>query len=211
MPSVRTIVKDFHHGSVVGVRQPILARGGEAVDIPLAEGRSVATCEDPALVSVTAVAPVLLDIDASSHVAANAMYLFFKDATTTVTTLTRAIRVAVGGNYAGCLYSVYHAGRGVFKCCHTARPLDPNTNLGDDTYVQRLSTFAFERQWSLVHQVPTVGCQGVAGYNGVFIVTRVHYNINPVEVRTIRLSLDRQMMVVAHHRVITPVQAGMGL
>lgn len=139
------------------------------------------------------------------RVNANAFYLLFEEGKSTLATLTRAHRIVIGGGYSGCLYSVYHTGRGDYKCIHTARPGGPNA----DTYVQALRLYARDQRWTLIHEVPTVtdGVSGV-GINGcvtTFLATRVSYTTNPRPiVRTVRLRQDSQGNSVDRHRWETP-------
>jgi len=136
---------------------------------------------------------------------ANAFYLFFEDAWSTVATLTRQHRIVVGGGYSGCLYSVYHAGAGVYKCIHTARPSGTMSN----EYVAGIRAYAAAQRWTLIHEIPTItdATSGV-GINGcvtTLLATRVSYTVQPnAVVRSVRLRQDNQGRSVGQHRWETP-------
>lgn len=135
----------------------------------------------------------------------NAYYLGFVDGMSTIATLTRHHRIVVGGGYSGCLYSVYHDGRGSYKCVHTARPGGANA----DTYVGLLRAYAATNGWTLVHEIPTVtdavSGVGINGCRTTFLATRVSYTINPRPVvRTVRLRQDSQGNSVHQARWETP-------
>jgi hypothetical protein len=141
----------------------------------------------------------------ATRVAANAFYLGFVDGKSTVATLTRAHRIVVGGGYSGCLYSVYHAGAGVYKCVHTARP----NNAFMEAYVEGLQLYAQSMRWTLVHAIPTrndgISGAGIGGCVTTFLATRVSYTVNPNPiVRTVRLRQDAQGNSVHQDRWETP-------
>jgi hypothetical protein len=141
---------------------------------------------------------LVIDVEAADYPAANGFVLFFEDAWSTVATITRAHRIVGGGGYSGCMYSVYNAGGGQFKCFHTARPGGVNA----DTYLNYLRVYAAAQNWQLIHEVPTVGV--TAPGQTVFTLTRVSYTVNPVKVRTVRLVLNQQGMSVRRDRWNTP-------
>ena len=135
---------------------------------------------------------------------ADGHYLWFEDGWSTVATLTRNQPIVVGGGYSGCLYSVYHAGAGVYKCVHTARP----SGVDSETFVGGLRAYAQDQGWTLVHEVTTVTeADNGIGINGcvtTFLATRVDYTINPSPmVRTVRLRQDNLGDSVGQHRYET--------
>lgn len=141
----------------------------------------------------------------STTAAGNAFCLFFQDQWSTLATITRDQRIVAGGGYSGCLYSVYDAGGGVYKCIHTARP----SGTMADEYVKGLRKYAADKRWTLIHEVPTVAdAQGGAGVNGcvtTYLVTRVSYTVNPKPiVRTVRLRHDNMGYCVRADRWDTP-------
>lgn len=142
---------------------------------------------------------------ASTVLAGNAFCLFFEDQWSTLATVTRDQRVVAGGGYSGCLYSVYDAGGGAYKCIHTARP----SGTMADEYVKGLRRYAADKRWTLIHEVPTVAdAQGGAGVNGcvtTYLVTRVDYTVVPKPtVSTVRLRHDNQGNSVRADRWDTP-------
>ena len=142
---------------------------------------------------------------AAPKMTANSVYLFFEDDWSTLATLTRSHRIAAGGGYSGCLYSVYNAGGGEFKCIHTARPNGANADL----FVTGIRAYAADKRWTLVHEIPTVAdALGGAGVNGcvtTFLVTDVNYTSVPnPTVRTVRLRQNAQGRSVGQDKWETP-------
>jgi hypothetical protein len=136
---------------------------------------------------------------------ANGFHLAFDEDWSTVATLTRQHRIVVGGGYSGCLYSVYHDGHGNYKCVHTARP----AGVRSDAFVVGIRTYARDRRWTLVHEVPTVADgtsgAGIGGCVTTFLATRVSYTTAPTPiVRTVRLRQDAQGRSVHQDRFETP-------
>jgi hypothetical protein len=130
----------------------------------------------------------------------NGFCLYFEENWSTVATLTRDHCIAVGAGYSGCLYSVYDAGHGVFKCVHTARPGGGAFSASPDHYVVGLQRYALDRNWNLVQAVPTVGLVGQNGCVGVLIMTRISYDHPVPIVRTVRLQRDANLNSVGRAR-----------
>lgn len=198
MPTIRTIINDLYNNHSMGIgRKCDTSNAKEAL---LSDEYYVKKRRCPVTVSFGDAPNFRVNSDPVAHNAANGFYLYYRDRWSTVATITRARRIVLGGDYSGCLYSVYKAGRGVFKCIHTYR-----SSQDGDYYVDKLRTYAANQGWTLVHEVPTVGAIGVGGCTSTFIVTRVSYTVkpNPI-VRTIRLRLNNQGLSVARDRWDTP-------
>ncbi len=204
MPLSRIIVSDLYQNRVRGFgAKP--DQGGAARDVVLPGMSHIKEFYDPVTISVTANVPARLSCVPAPLATANGMYLHYDADYSTVVSLTRPQRVVASGNYSGCLYSVYYAGGGVFKCVHTSRPLNETTNLGDEKYVKALREYAIiQMNWILIQEIPTRGLHGVGGCESVGFVTRVSYNINPVVVRTVRLAYDSNGLSVQRDRWETP-------
>jgi hypothetical protein len=203
--AIRTIVSDLYHNRVRGVGPGfgLLASKGEKEWGVLSDNHHIERKASPAkfLLDMKNFS-LVVDVDSADNNAANGSVLFFEENLTTVATINRDRRIVGGGGYSGCLYSVYRVGNGEYKCFHTARPGGVGVN--SDQYVNLLRSYAAAQNWILIHEVPTVGEATVGGCVTVFILTRVSYTINPVMVRTVRLSLDAQGMSVRRQRWNTP-------
>ncbi len=209
MPSVRTVVSDIYHRNVNGFG---IAPANEPIGITLSDREHIEEMSDPTILGFGAgVVPRLTFAPVGPGVVANAKVLHYKDHWSTTATANRDCRIVVSRDYRGCLYSVYYTGKGNFVCVHTSRPLSAPTDRADirvgvDHYVVLLLRYALDRDWKLVHQVPTAGVaaqQGLQGINGFGFVTRIHSNINPVEVRTVRVAYDAQSLFLARDRFYT--------
>jgi hypothetical protein len=152
---------------------------------------------------------------ANLHDRSRGRWLYYDANWTTFATANRDCKIVAGRHYRGCLYSVYHTGNGNFVCTHTSRSL-PSTDplatgdalLGVNHWVVGLKRYALDRNWDLVHEIPTAGAaNGVAGVDNIGFVTRIMYNLNPVEVRTVRVLFNNMGLFIVghHHRVDTPV------
>lgn len=200
MPSIRTVVSDLYHNRVKGV-------GGGFTSVSTGVIRESATLSAPLNVSQNA-QPVrfsfglnsnfsmLIDVDKKDYAEANGFALMFEDGKSTLATINRAHRIVAGGGYSGCMYSVYSAGLGNYKCIHTARPGGANP----DRYLVQLRQYAAAQNWNLIHEIPTAGLAGNNGCVTTFFLTRVSYNVHPVMVRTVRLQLDARGVSVGRHR-----------
>jgi hypothetical protein len=190
MPTLRTVIRDLYHNEVRGVGGGFNMLGTRVIPEygTLSGADHVKQYASPAHFSFgMRDFKYIIDVDPADYPQANGFALFFDDGWSTLATLTRAQRIAGGGGYSGCLYSVYNVGNGQFKCVHTARP-----NAADpDVYVNQLRNYAHAQHWVLVHEVPTIGGVGVNGCVTTFLMTRISYTLNPVRVRTVRLRLDR--------------------
>jgi len=138
----------------------------------------------------------VLEAAAKNYGEANGFILNFEDGKSTLATLTRTHRIVAGGGYSGCIYSVYSAGHGKYKCIHTARPAGANPA----QYINQLHQYAAQQHWQLIHEIPTAGLAGNNGCVTTFFLTRVSYNINPVMVRTVRLQLNSRGISVGRDR-----------
>jgi hypothetical protein len=204
--TVKTMISDLFHRRSLGFRGVgnVNAAAFEQ-QADLHRSLHVQEYATPVTASVDPAPEFYFRVARSALNAANAFYLGFVDAKSTVATLTRAQRVVVGGGYSGCLYSVYHAGAGVYKCVHTARP---NTAFAE-AYVEGLRLYAQSMRWTLVHEIPTrndgVSGAGIGGCVTTFLATRVSYTVAPqAVVRTVRLRQDANGNSVRQDRWETP-------
>jgi hypothetical protein len=210
MPTLRTIITDLHNRTAMGIG--MTCQGGGEQSATLSDGHFVTELATPVTVSFGAAPNYRVTFTAGARNATNGYYLFYQDGWSTVATLTRVHRIGASGDFAGCLYSVYHDGTGRYKCVHTSRPSGSKS----ETYVKHLRKYAADQGWTLVHEIPTTGGlptkrffgrnrPGVPGCQGTFIVTRVSYTVAPKPiVRTIRLRLNNQNLSVAQDRWDTP-------
>jgi hypothetical protein len=208
MVTIRTMISDLYHNhsrGVQGVGYLAATRiiQEQAVLSPTHRVKEFAT---PITLAVGGGPDNIISVDHADMNTAMGFALFFEDARSTIATLTRAHRIVVGGGYSGCLYSVYHAGRGVYICVHTARPADGRD---PDRYVFALREYADDQRWTLVHEVPTrndgVSGPGINGCVTTFLATRVSYTVQPKPVvRTVRLRQDNQGLSVGWDRWETP-------
>jgi hypothetical protein len=202
VPDIRTIVSDLFHNRA----RRVLGMGTLGAQGP----QLVATLSDfyrvteaATAISTTVGGPPDNSISVvAAPLNGNGFGLFFQEDWSTVATLTRTHRTVLGGGYSGCLYSVYFAGAGVYKCVHTARP----NGATSDAFVAGIRGYAADRGWRLVHEIRTVtdefdGGAGVGGCVTTFFVTRVSYTIAPTPiVRTVRLRQDAQGYSVSRRR-----------
>lgn len=203
---VRTMISDLYHNRSRGFRGVGLL--GTVAPLQTATLNGMFRVEQQATPITVTVGPGpdnFFNVVNAPLNTANAFYLFFHDAWSTVATITRQHRIAVGGGYSGCLYSVYHAGGGVYKCVHTARP----SGTMSDEYVRGIRAYAAAQRWTLIHEVPTISdAHSGIGINGcvtTFLATRVSYTVQPnPTVRTVRLRQDSQGRSVGQFRVETP-------
>jgi len=198
MTSVRTMISDLYRNRAkVGSGVCYVGTGVPLQTTTLSNFHRVAQRATPITFAPGAAPDHLFTMARADLAAANAFYLFFEDGWSTVATLNRAHRVVVGGGYSGCLYSVYNAGGGDFKCVHTARPSGPHA----DSCVDGIRLYARDQGWTLVHEVPTVGAAGVGGCVTTFLATRVSYSVMPnPKVRTVRLRQNMLGRSVAQDR-----------
>ncbi len=206
MPSVRTIITDLYtNASKRMLGAGYLGSVQRLQTTTLSEFYRVTEAATPILVTVGDGPDHNFNMASSTLTAGNGFYLFFEDGWSTVATLTRQQRIVAGGGYSGCLYSVYDAGGGVYKCIHTARP----NGAMSDAYVAGIRGYAADQRWRLIHEVPTIAdAHGGAGVNGcvtTFLVTRVSYTVQPKPVvRTVRLRHNVQGYSVGRDRWDTP-------
>jgi hypothetical protein len=188
LPSLRTCISDLYHNRSKRVLGwPEMHRRSESYQDPtLSDAEYVKEFSHPIWLNMEDGPNFDIDMVPADRDTANGMCLFYSEGWSTVATLTRSHRIAVGGGYSGCLYSVYDAGGGVYKCVHTARPGDARP----ERYVVGLQRYALDHNWNLVHAVPTVGLNGHNGCTGIIIVTRISYNQPTPVVRTVRLERD---------------------
>lgn len=206
MPSVRTIITDLYSNTskrILGVGT--LGTIQRLQCATLSPFFRVVEGAHPIVITAGGAPDFNFNMAASNLGAAKGFYLFFEDSWSTVATLTRPQRIVAGGGYSGCLYSVYDAGGGTYKCVHTARP----SGAMSDTFVAGIRGYAAAQGWRLVHEVPTVAdANGGAGVNGcvtTFLVTRVSYTVTPKPVvRTVRLRQNAQGYTVRADRWDTP-------
>lgn len=200
--TLKTVVSDLYHNRAKGVGGGFGELGARAIseEAVISAPHHLKTLAQPAIFSFNMKNfSFVIDVTRSTKPASNGSALFFEDGQSTMATITRAHRIVGGGGYSGCMYSVYKAPGGEFKCVHTARPSGANA----DKYLNELRTYAGLQGWTLVHEVPTVGLID-GNCTTVFCLTRVSYTINPVVVRTVRLGLDRTGFSVTRHRWNTP-------
>jgi len=132
--------------------------------------------------------------DVPDYRTAHGFYLYYAPGWSTVATLTRAHCAVAAGGFSGCLYSVYKAGNGEYKCVHTDRP----GNEYSEAFVKGIHSYAERMRWQLLYEVPTAGLQGVNGCTAVWFVSQVDYTIQPEPiVWTVRLQLDKANLSVA--------------
>jgi hypothetical protein len=140
-------------------------------------------------------------------------WMYYDANCTTFAVANRDCKIVAGRHYRGCLYSVYYTGKGNFVCTHTSRSL-PSTDsraagdalVGVDHWVVGLRRYAIDRNWEVIQEIPTAGAAGgMAGVDNIGFVTRIMYNINPMEVRTVRVLFNNMGSFIGHHRVDTPV------
>lgn len=202
MPEVRTVVSDLYHRRIQGIRKNLFARGATHATV-ISLDYKIQYANTPVSVALDGNAPsIFLNAPPTADGGvSNGKYLFFEDGWSTVSDLTRTHRIVVGGDYAGCLYTVFDAGGGTYKCIHTARPGGKNV----ETAVTLMAKYAMTQGWRLVHQVPTKGLVGANGCDLVYIVTRVSYTVAPKPVvRTARVQLNQQSMIVGCDRFQDP-------
>jgi hypothetical protein len=206
--TIQTMISDLFSNRSRGVRGLTWVAGQGALEEgatlhPTYRVREAAT---PITLAVGGAPEFFFNADRAPKQTANGYCLCFEDKWSTVAMLTREHRIVVGGGYSGCLYSVYHAGGGVYMCVHTARPSD---GLNADRYVALLRHYAQDQGWTLVHEVPTAndGVSG-AGINGCVttsFATRVGYTVWPnTVVQTVRLRENAQGLSVRRDRWETP-------
>ena len=201
-PTIRTVVSDLYHNRAKGVGGGfgMLATRVISDDRDISTSHHLKTLNEPAKFSYGMKNfAFVIDVDRATKQTANGAALYFQDGHSTMATITRDQRIVAGGGYSGCMYSVYKAAGGEFKCVHTARP-----SVDSDKYLDELRAYAKAEGWTLIHEVPTAGLVGTSGCVTVFCLTRVSYTLNPVLVRTVRLALDRTGMSVARDRWETP-------
>jgi hypothetical protein len=192
------MISDLYRRRIQGVRKNLFHAGASDARV-ISQSHRMQYATTPVTVAIDGgVAPFFLTAPAAANVgAANGVYLFFEDAWSTMADLTRACRIAVGGDYAGCLYSVYDIGGGTYKCIHTARPSGPNA----EASVALMANYAMQQRWRLVHMVPTRGLVGNNGCDLIYIATRVSYTVAPQPVvRTARVQLNQQSLIVGCDR-----------
>jgi hypothetical protein len=192
------MISDLYRRRIQGVRKNLFARGASDARV-ISANHKMQYATTPVTVAIDGVAaPIFLNAPAAGNpAAANGVYLFFEDGWSTMADLTRACRIAVGGDYAGCLYSVFDVGGGTYKCIHTARPSGVNA----EASVALMANYAMQQGWRLVHQVPTKGLVGQNGCDLIYIATRVSYTVAPRPVvRTARVQLNQQSLIVGVDR-----------
>ncbi len=214
MADVAHIITRISNGLVTGFGiDPQLEGGG----VVWSDNEHVKEFSEEVTVAVPAVAgraTFTTPAPANLHDRGRGRWLGYAPDWTTFAVANRDCKIVAGRHYRGCLYGVYYTGGGNFVCTHTSRSLPSNVRgasgnalVGLEHWVVRLKRYALDRNWQLIHEIPTAGvANGVVGVDNIGFVTRIMYNINPVEVRTVRVLFNNAGLFIGRHRVDTPAR-----
>jgi len=186
MPSIQNLVADLNNGSIVGVgASPSSDAETMFRTISATDAVKYSFVHMKAAISAAnklTMASALMSLDF------NGSYLHYDAAWSTIANMDVNRRIIVSGNFSGCMFKVYKASPGVFRCAHISRPG------GDaDRLVGLMANYATSQGWTEVRAVSTVG---LIGNNGCTGITCVSYLITNVEIQTIRLQINSIGMIV---------------
>jgi hypothetical protein len=190
MPSIATLVDDFHAGTVVGV-------GGMPDSNTAVENEISGTCRVKHKYSDAAVTLSgtnrLTCAPAPNGAQVNGRYLFFQDDWTTAVDMDATHPIIVSGKFSGCMWKVFRTGVGQYKCVHIARP----GGAGSDALVNLVSQgTAVQHQWVEVQTIPTAGMIQPGVTNEVFLVGQ--YFPGTGRIKSVALAVNSQGLVVNH-------------
>jgi len=190
MPSIATLVDDFHAGTVTGV-------GGMPDSSTAVENEISGTCR--VKYKYSDAAATLSGTNRLSCAAAangaqvNGRYLFFQDDWTTAADMDATHTIVVSGKFSGCMWKVFRAGVGLYKCVHIARP----GGAGSDALVNLISQgTAVQHKWVEVQSIPTTGMIQPGVTNEVFLVSQYHPAAS--RIKTVAIAVNSQGLVVNH-------------
>ncbi len=200
MPDMGKLISNLHHRRIGGLGDR--CGGGNAMqEAVISEPHRLIFGYSPISTELGTTVPPRLNCRYNNAPGANGKYIHYAEGWSYAADLDRNARTVASGDYLGCQYSVFKLPGGVYRCVHTSRPLNPDTDRGDDTYVVMLATYARRRDWQVVHTFHTAGLRAISGCSGVFTVTRVSYTVVPEPVvRTVRLELDGMGRIIRSTR-----------
>jgi hypothetical protein len=189
MPSIATLVDDFHAGTVVGVAAMPPNLNSQDTTIS-------GTCRVKYnYVNVVAALSGTnrLSCTSTSGNNANGNYLFFEDDWSTVADMDAAHPIVVSGKFSGCMWKVYRTGVGQYKCVHIARPGGTES----DALVNLISQgTAVQHSWLEVQSIATAGMIQPGLTNEVFLVSQYLPGTN--RIKSVALAVSNQGLVVNH-------------
>ncbi|KAA6458634.1 hypothetical protein DYQ86_18935 [Acidobacteria bacterium AB60] len=188
MPSIATLVDDFHAGTVVGV--------GAMPDSTAAVDNDISgTCRVKYKYADSAMA--LSGTNrlscAPAPAGANGRYLFFQDDWTTAADMDATHPIVVSGKFSGCMWKVYRTGVGQYKCLHIARPGGAESDLLVQLVTQGT---AVQHKWVEVQSIGTAGMIQPGVTNEVFLVSQ--FVPGTSRIKSVALAVNNQGMVVNH-------------
>ena len=188
MPSIDTIVQDINSGTIVGVGAkppPNIANSTTSV---ISAPHKIKYFSE--LMKATISPTNRLACDPAQGLDFNGNYLHYADGFSTIANMDVNRRLVVSGNFSGCMYKIFDAGQGAFKCAHIARPGGANS----DSLVQLIDIYAGQYGWTPIRSIPTVGLIGTNGCKEVIVLSRL---ITNTRIETARLQVNNQGLIVA--------------
>ncbi|HEY1930996.1 MAG TPA: hypothetical protein VGG99_03205 [Acetobacteraceae bacterium] len=186
MPSIQNLVADLNNGSIVGVGASPSSDDENMFRVISATDKvKYSFVHMKASISGTnklVMASALRSIDF------NGSYLHYDASWSTIANMDVNRRIIVSGNFSGCMFKVYKASPGVFKCAHISRP-----GTDSDRLVGLMAHYATSEGWTEIRAVPTVGLIGTGGCTGIICVS---YLITNTQIQTIRLQINSQGLIV---------------
>ena len=189
MPSIATLVDDFHAGTVVGV-------GAMPPNLNAQDSTISGTCrvKNNYVNMVAALSGTnRLGCTSSNGQNTNGNYLFFEDDWSTVAEMDATHPLVVSGKFSGCLWKVFRSGVGQYKCVHIARPGGAESDALVDLITQGT---AVQHQWVEIQAIPTTGMIQPGVTNEVFIVSQ--YLPATGRIKSVALAVNNQGLVVNH-------------
>jgi hypothetical protein len=189
MPSIATLVDDFHAGTVTGV-------GAMPANLNSKDNTVSATCRvkyNYVKVVAALSGTNRLSCTSSSGNNTNGNYLFFEDDWSTVAEMDATHPIVVSGKFSGCMWKVYRTGIGQYKGVHIARP----GGIGSDALVNLISQgTAVQHSWVEVQSIATAGMVQPGVTNEVFVVSQYLPATN--RIKSVALGVNSQGLVVNH-------------
>ena len=186
MPSIQNLVADLNNGSIVGVgASPSSDLENNFRVISDTHKVKYSFVHMKASISGTnklIMAAAMMSIDF------NGSYLHYDAAWSTIANMDVNRRIIASGNFSGCMFKVFKASAGAFKCAHISRP-----GTDADRLVGLMDNYAASQGWTEVRAVPTVGLIGTNGCTGIICVS---YLITNGQIQTIRLQVNSLGIIV---------------